>query len=125
MTKLQQACHSTLNALRAVDKGYRNSAISALSPMMLAVERGDITTEEYEAFVGESYADTLNRKFTYQLMDARDAAESSNEKGVISAEEMAALMARLDAAGCPPRGDMSTLAERVTMPPDEDPGEGE
>lgn len=117
---MRVAGKTSLRMLRAEDRRHRSAAINALMPIMNAYVAKEITAEEYESFVGESYSATINRQFSYQLQDARDAARNNEEDGLIDSEEMAKLMARLDAAGCPQDGNGSTLAEMVTMPDGED-----
>lgn len=109
-----------MRLLRVEDKRHRAAAINALTPVMNAYTAGEITAEEYESFVGESYAMTLNRQFNYQLQDARDAARNNEEDGLIDSEAFIELMSRLDAAGCPQDGNGSTLAEMVTMPTEDE-----
>lgn len=123
--KLQAVSRTSLRLMRAEDRRHRSAAIQALTPVMNALIAKEITAEEYQSFVGETYAQTLTRQFVYQLQDARDVARNHAEDGLIDGEEMAKLMARLDAAGCPMDGDGTTLAETVTMPSVDDEDQGE
>lgn len=117
--EMQNVSKQVVALMRQEDRRHRIAAIQALQPVMQAYASGRISAEEYQAFVGETYAQTLARKFTYDLQDARDAAKTSVENGLTTNEEMAELMRRLDAAGCPPEGNGTTLAETVTMPLDD------
>lgn len=121
--EMQTVSKQVLALMRQEDKRHRTAAIQALQPALQAYATGRISAEEYEAFVGESYAQTLTRKFSYELQDARDAAKASIENGLTTNEEMAELMRRLDAAGCPAEGNGTTLAETVKVPVPEADGE--
>lgn len=123
--EMQTVSKQVLALMRQEDKRHRTAAIQALQPALQAYATGRISAEEYEAFVGESYAQTLTRKFSYELQDARDAVKASIDNGLATNEEMAELMRRLDAAGCPPEGNGTTLAETVRVPVESDEGQGE
>lgn len=112
---VRNACKQAVQMLRKADIYYRSQAVNALQPIMNGYVSGAITAEEYEAATGETYAQTLHRQFSAELANAKDRAMTESERGKITEGELAELLARYDAAGCPGG---STLAATVTIPPE-------
>lgn len=112
---VRNACKQAVQRLRQADISYRTQAINALQPIMAVYANGSITAEEYEAATGETYAQTLHRQFSVELANAKDRAMAESERGKITEGELAELLARYNAAGCPGG---STLADTVTIPPE-------
>lgn len=84
MTKIETINEAVKQSRKAAEAAYANQMRAAKSPAMAAFQQRQITEEEYEVLVGETYPESLKEMYDAELMASLERMNNRVAAGYIT-----------------------------------------